>query len=282
MDKYEYGLKLDQMKDLVMERDYQHAAQIADEINWNKVRNINTLCMVGKIYEKMDRLDDARDVYHLAYDRSPNSKNALFRLTRLAIRQGNAEDAETYYDYYIKNAPRDRGRYILAYQLSCMKNEPIANQIRLLEELKGQEYMEEWAYELARLYAEDGQFAKCIEACDELELWFGEGEYVRKALELKRGIRPLSPSQEEKYQLLCNQELQRARQAAKKAEEAQAKPDEAAAIASAAAGIAATAAAMPEAENEKAAVTESVPAAPQTEQAEAVQQSAPATADEVA
>ncbi|MGI5931387.1 MAG: hypothetical protein ACOX8G_02525 [Eubacterium sp.] len=209
MDKYEYNLKLDQVKELIDQMDYVSAAAIADGINWHKVRNINTLGMIGHMYEKLDRLEDAKEIYQLAYDRAPAGRNALYRLTRIAIASGNVEEAEDYFHAFCENAPRDRMRYALAYQISCMKGEPIEMRIAILEDLKKKEYTEEWGYELAYLYYQAGQAENCVEACDELILWFGDGEYVRKALELKRCFRPLSEEQEARYQQILKEEKEK-------------------------------------------------------------------------
>ncbi|MCI1655058.1 MAG: hypothetical protein LKI35_07015 [Lachnospiraceae bacterium] len=220
VDKYEYNLKLDQVKELIDQMDYVSAAAIADGINWHKVRNINTLGMIGHMYEKLDRLEDAKEIYQLAYDRAPAGRNALYRLTRIAIASGNVEEAEDYFHAFCENAPRDRMRYALAYQISCMKGEPIEMRIAILEDLKKKEYTEEWGYELAYLYYQAGQAENCVEACDELILWFGDGEYVRKALELKRCFRPLSEEQEARYQQILKEEKE-------KKEAEQAEPEQA-------------------------------------------------------
>ena len=206
LDKNEYSMKLEEMRLLAEDRNYQGAAMIADDINWNKVRNINTLCMVGRIYEHLNRTEDARELYLMAYNRAPSSKNALYRLTRISIRNGNTQEAEMYFRNFSQNAPRDRARYVLAYQISCMKDEPLEMRIAILEDLKKREFTEEWTYELAYLYYQAGQAENCVETCDELALWFGDGEYVKKALELKRCFRPLSTSQEAKYKRLLESE----------------------------------------------------------------------------
>lgn len=199
MDKYEYKLKLEQLKNLVADEEYAAAADLADTINWKKVRNVTTLCMVGDIYDHMDRYEDSRDVLLLAYDHSPIGRNIVYKLTELALKKGNINDAQVYYHEFEEIAPNDSKKYVLQYKLSCMKNDPIETKISILEELKGKEYMEEWAYELASLYAQAGMTDKCVAACDELILWFGDGEYVEKALELKMLYHPLSKAQEDKY-----------------------------------------------------------------------------------
>lgn len=199
MDKYEYKLKLEQLKNLVAEEDYNTAAEIADSINWKKVRNSNTLCMVGKVYEKLGRYDACREVLLQAYDHSPIGRNIVSRLAENAIRAKQVEEAEEYYNEFLEIAPKDNMRYVLAYQISCLKEAPLNDRIAILEELKEKEYIEKWAYELAALYSKADMRDKCVAACDELILWFGEGEYVEKALNLKRIFQPLTPSQEEKY-----------------------------------------------------------------------------------
>ena len=226
MDKNEYNFRLEEMKLLAEKRDYQGAALIADDINWNKVRNINTLCMVGRIYEHLNRTEDAKELYLMAYNRSPSSKNALYRLTRISIRNGNTQEAEMYFRHFSENAPRDRARYVLAYQISCMKDEPLEMRIAILEDLKKREFTEEWAYELAYLYYQAGQAENCVETCDELVLWFGEGEYVKKALELKRCFRPLSAAQEEKYKRLLESDSAKSVAYASEAESARIEREE--------------------------------------------------------
>lgn len=200
MDKYEYKLKLEQLNNLVAVGDYMTAAQIADSINWNKVRNASTLCMVGEIYEHMERYDSCKEVLLLAYDYSPIGRNIVCKLTQVAIKAKNVDDAEEYYNEFLEIAPKDNMKYVLAYQISCLKDAPLPDRIAILEELKEKEYTELWAYELAVLYSQADMRDKCVETCDELILWFGDGEYVERALNLKRTFQPLTPAQEEKYQ----------------------------------------------------------------------------------
>lgn len=202
MDKYEYKLKLEQLKNLVAANDYMTAAEIADSINWKKVRNTTTLCMVGEIYEKTERYEACRDVLLQAYDHSPIGRNIVCKLAEVSIKAKNVEEAEEYYNEFLEVAPKDNMRYVLAYQISCLKDAPLPDRIGILEELKENEYTELWAYELAALYSQADMRDKCVETCDELILWFGDGEYVEKALDLKRRFQPLTPSQEKKYQKL--------------------------------------------------------------------------------
>ncbi|MCR5271498.1 MAG: tetratricopeptide repeat protein [Lachnospiraceae bacterium] len=199
MDKYEYKLKTDQMKVLASEGNYEEAAKIADSINWRKVKNTNFLVKVGEVYEKVGRLEEARDVLLMAYDRSPIGRMIIYRLAELAIKMKNFDEAEEYYDEFVELAPNDNLRYVIRYKLSRAKGESLADGIRILEALKDEEYSEEWAYELAYMYHRAGAAQKCVDACDELILWFGEGDYVERALELKMLYQPLTKAQEEKY-----------------------------------------------------------------------------------
>ncbi len=199
MDKYEYKLKLEQLKNLVAEGDYATAAQMADSINWRKVRNASTLCMVGEIYDQMNRYEDSRELLLMAYDHSPIGRNIVYKLTEIAIKAKDIEAAEDYYSEFSEIAANDTKKYILRYKISQLKNEPLANRISILEELKDKDYTEEWVFELAKMYQEADMISKCVETCDELILWFGDGEYVEKALELKMLYQPLTKPQEEKY-----------------------------------------------------------------------------------
>lgn len=199
LDKYEYKLKLDEIETLAGEKDYAAAAQIADSINWRKVRNVNSLMLVGEVYQQTGRYEDSKELLLMAYDRSPIGKKIIYRLAEIAIEAKQFEEAQEYYDEFVEIAPHDTLKYVLRYRLSQAKGEPVTAQIDILNELKEQEYTEEWAYELAYLYHQAGMTEKCIEACDELILWFGDGLYVEKALELKMLYQPLSQEQEDKY-----------------------------------------------------------------------------------
>ena len=199
MDKYEYNLKLDQIKSLSSEENYVGAAEIADTINWNKIKNINTLVKAGEIYEKAERYDDARDILLMAYNRSPIGRMIIYRLAEVAIKMGDYDAATEYYDEFVEIAPHDDLRYVLKYSIKKGQGASYYELIEILEEFKEQEYTEEWAYELAYLYHKAGKTEKCIEACDELILWFGDGPYVERALELKMLYQPLTKDQEEKY-----------------------------------------------------------------------------------
>ena len=199
MDKYEYKLKLDQMKSMAAEGSYNTAAEIADSINWKKVKNVSALVKAGEIYEQAERYEDSKEVLLWAYDRSPIGRTIIYRLAEVAIKMGNFEEAQEYCDEFVEIAPHDNLKYVLRYNLSKAKGEGNQALIAILEEYKEQEYTEEWAYELAYLYHKEGMSEKCIEACDELILWFGDGPYVERALELKMIYQPLNKQQEEKY-----------------------------------------------------------------------------------
>ena len=199
MDKYEYKLKLEQLQNLVAAGDYATASEIADTINWQKVRSVNTLCMVGEIYEKTGKYEACRTVLLQAYDHSPIGRNIVSKLAEVAIKAKKIDEAQEYYNEFLEIAPKDNMRYVLAYEISCLKEEPLPVRIAILEDLKEHEYTEKWAYELAVLYGQAEMRDKCVETCDELILWFGDGGYVEKALDLKRLYQPLTASQEEKY-----------------------------------------------------------------------------------
>ena len=199
MDKYEYNLKLDQIKVLSAEEGYMSAAEIADSINWNKIKNVNTLVKIGEIYEKAERYQDARDILLMAYDRSPIGRMIIYRLAEVAIKMGDYDAATEYYDEFVEIAPHDDMKYVLRYAIKKGQGASFDELIAILEELKEEEYTEEWAYELAYLYHKAGKVDKCVEACDELILWFGDGPYVERALELKMLYQPLTKTQEEKY-----------------------------------------------------------------------------------
>ena len=199
MDKYEYNLKLDQIKALSAEEGYMSAAEIADSINWNKIKNVNTLVKIGEIYEKAERYQDARDILLMAYDRSPIGRMIIYRLAEVAIKMGDYDAATEYYDEFVEIAPHDDMKYVLRYAIKKGQGASFDELITILEEYKDEEYTEEWAYELAYLYHKAGKADKCIDACDELILWFGDGPYVERALELKMLYQPLTKAQEEKY-----------------------------------------------------------------------------------
>lgn len=187
------------MKTLTAENNYKEAAEIADTINWHKIKNVNALIKAGEIYEKVGRYEESRDILLMAYDRSPIGRMIIYRLAEIAIKMGNFAEAKDYYDEFVEIAPHDSLKYVLRYEISKAQGVDYGTLIAVLEELKEQEYSEEWAFELACLYHKAGMSEKCIEACDELILWFGDGPYVERALELKMLYQPLTRQQEEKY-----------------------------------------------------------------------------------
>ena len=199
LDKYEYNLKLDQMKTFVSEGKFESAAEIADSINWNKIKNVNALVKAGEVYEKVERYEDAREILLSAYDRSPIGRTIIYRLAEVSIKMKDYTGAQEYCDEFVDIAPHDNQRYVLKYNIKKAQGASYQELIPILEEFKDKEYTEEWAFELAYLYHKAGIIDKCIDACDELILWFGDGPYVERALELKMLYQPLTKTQEEKY-----------------------------------------------------------------------------------
>ena len=199
MDKYEYKLKTEEMLELMEDGEYRKAAAAADLIDWKRVRNAGMLMNVSDIYEKTKEYQKSYDVMNLAYRRSEGSRKVIYKLCSLAIKTKNIDEAIDYYDEFIQIAPKDPNRHILRYQILRAQRAPIEQQIEALEEFKKAEYIDEWAYELAKLYREAGMMTECLEECDDLILWFSEGKYVYKAMELKMQYKPLSPSQQQKY-----------------------------------------------------------------------------------
>ena len=199
MDKYEYKVRLQEIKDLIAKGEYVEAASIADTIDWTRVKSVMMLCTISDLYKINRRLEDARDLLLLAYDRYPGGRSIVYSLCELFIKMGDVVQAVEYYKEFVQIAPKDTGRYILQYKLYEAQDVSIEERIEVLKELKSKEYIEKWAYELAYLYHRIGLATKCVEECDELILWFGEGRYVMKAMELKMLHEPLTPSQEEKY-----------------------------------------------------------------------------------
>ena len=199
VDKYEYKSKTDRMLELMESGAYSRAAEIADEIDWRRVRNAGMLSNVSEIYEKNGEYQKGYDTLMLAYQRAEGSRKIISRLCGLALKTGNVDEAIDFYDDFMQIAPKDPNQYILRYKILRAQRAPIEQQIEALEEYKKSEYIEEWAYELAKLYQEAGMIAECLEECDDLILWFSEGQYVYKAMELKMQYKPLTPSQKEKY-----------------------------------------------------------------------------------
>ncbi len=211
MDKYEYNLKLEEIDKLVDQGSYEEAADVADAVDWRRVRNVRTLCLISEIYEAAGRLEDSKRILERAYKKSPVGKNVLYRLVEVTTALKQYDEAMEYYSDYVQVAPHDDNRYILKYKIYRGRGSSVEDQIEILEEYLGQEYTERWAYELAQLYRKAGQMQKCLAACDDLVLWFHTGKYVQKALELKKKYAALTPKQQQIYEE-CLQEEAREKQ----------------------------------------------------------------------
>ncbi len=209
MDKYEFQIKTEQMEKLLDKKDYETAAKIADSIDWRKVHNVGLLMEVAEAYEGCERFEDCYEILNIAYDCAPIGRMIVYKMAEVAVRMEDYNEAVELYKEFVKIAPHDLGRYVLKYKIYKGRGAALEDQIAILEEYKSREYQEQWAYELAELYYQDGQLSKCVEECDDLILWFSEGEYVRKAMELKRKIQPLTASQEEKYRQMVGEERAR-------------------------------------------------------------------------
>ena len=199
MDKYEFQIKTEQLGKLIKKEDYKTAAKIADSIDWRKVRNVGLLLQVAEAYEKTERYEDCYEILNIAYDCAPIGRMIVYKMVEIAVKLKDFDEAVELYKEFVRIAPHDLGRYVLKYEIYKGRGSSIEDQIAILEEYKSREYQEEWAYELAELYYKAGMSLKCVEECDDLILWFSEGEYVIKAMELKMRIQPLTASQEEKY-----------------------------------------------------------------------------------
>lgn len=201
MDKTEYRMKLDEINRLVEAQDYEGALVIADSIDWRRVKSVRTLCMVADIYEVNGELEQSMKMLQLAYKRSSVGKMILYRQVELSLKMGQYDEAVEYYNHYLETASNDTSKYILKYKIYKAQNAPLDDQIAILEEYRDREYTERWVYELARLYKKAGRENKCVETCDDLILWFGEGKYVKRAMELKMNYAPLTAEQKSKYEL---------------------------------------------------------------------------------
>lgn len=230
LDKYEYNLKLEEIDKLVDQGDYEEAANLADTIEWKRVRNVRTLCLISEIYEAAGRLLDSKRILERAYRKTPVGRNVLYRLVEVTTALQEYDEALEYYTEYVQAAPHDNNRYILKYKLYRGRGSSVEELIAILEEYLGQEYTERWAYELAKLYRQAGQMQKCLAACDDLVLWFHSGKYVQKALELKRKYAALTPKQQQIYEE-CMQEAAESRLEQEEEHEEHEQPDEPAAAA---------------------------------------------------
>ena len=199
MDKYEYRAKTEQMLAYAEQKSYQKAMSIADTIDWRKVKNTAMLSTVSEIYENAGELGKARDTLFIAYDKAPSSRKVVYRLGIISLKLGHFDEAADCYEEFVKLAPKDPNQYILRYKILKAQKAPVKEQIEALEDFKHSEYVEKWAYELARLYAEAGMTSECLDECDDLILWFSESTYVYQAMELKMKYKPLTPLQQEKY-----------------------------------------------------------------------------------
>ncbi|WP_461812460.1 hypothetical protein [Faecalimonas sp.] len=199
MDKHEYRVKTEQMLDYMAKKQYKKAMEIADTIDWHRVKSLSMLSNVSEIYEYNGENQKSRDILFIAYDRSPGSRKIVYRLGTLAIKINDLQEAMDCYKEFLSIAPKDPNQYILKYKLLKAENAPVEEQIEALVDFKKMEYVEKWAYELAKLYEEAGMIVECLEECDDLILWFSEGKYVLKAMELKIKHKPLTPLQQEKY-----------------------------------------------------------------------------------
>ena len=199
MDKQEYRLKTEQMVKLLKNKSYQEAYDIAESIDWRKVKNTSVLCAVSEVYEACGEIQKSRDILFMAYDRVPESKKIVYRLGTLALKLGELKEASDCYEEFLLLAPKDPNRFVFKYKLLKSKGAPLEEQIAVLEEFKQVEYVEKWAFELAKLYHEAGMISECLEECDDLILWFNEGKYIYKAMEMKMQYKPLTPLQHEKY-----------------------------------------------------------------------------------
>ena len=199
MDKHEYRQKTEQMLKCLENKSYAQALEIAESIDWRKVKNVAVLCAVSEVYEYNGEYQKSRDILFLAYDRQPDSKKIIYRLGTLALKMNEVKEAMDCYEEFVALAPNDPNRFVFKYKILKSKNAPLEEQIAVLEEFKKVEYVEKWAYELAGLYKEAGMISECLEECDDLILWFSEGKYIYKAMELKMQYKPLTPLQHEKY-----------------------------------------------------------------------------------
>ena len=199
LDKEEFRIKLEEINKLVQDKDYKGAMNIVDSIDWRRVKNVRTLCVVGEIYAANGRYEDSKEIFLLAYHKASIGKNILYRLIEISLRMDDINEAEEFFEEYKQVASNDSTQYILQYKIARAKNSSLNEQIRILEEYKEQEFTEKWSYELAALYYKAGEKQKCLDLCNEIILWFSEGKYVYLAMELKMKYKPLTPLQQEKY-----------------------------------------------------------------------------------
>ena len=200
LDKEEFRVKLEEINHLVEQKDYKGAMNVVDSIDWRRVKNVRTLCVVGEIYAANKRYEDSKEIFLLAYHRASIGKNILYRLVEVSLKLGQISEAVEFYQEYREVAPNDNTQYILKYKIMKEKKSPLAEQIKVLEEYKAKEFTEKWSYELAKLYYQDGDKEKCLELCNEIILWFNEGSYVMKAMDLKQRMGALTGAEKERYE----------------------------------------------------------------------------------
>ena len=199
LDKEEFRIKLEEINRLVEKKNYKDAMEVVDSIDWRRVKNVHTLCVVGEIYAANKRYDDSREIFLLAYHRAPIGRNILYRLIEVSLKMKDIDEAMEYYDEFLEVAPNDSTQYVLKYKIRKAEQAPLEEQIRILEDYKEKEFTERWSYELAKLYYQNGDTKKCLDLCDEMVLWFSDGKYVMKALDLKSRMGMLTGKEKEKY-----------------------------------------------------------------------------------
>lgn len=200
LDKEEFRIKLEEINRLVEKKDYKKAMEVVDSIDWRRVKNVRNLCVVGEIYAANKRYEDSREIFLLAYHRAPIGKNILYRLIEVSLKMKDVDEATEFYEEYLEVAPNDSTQYILKYKIAKAKQAPLEEQIRILEDYKEREFTERWSYELAKLYYQNGDMDKCLDLCNEMILWFSDGKYVLKALDLKNRMGQLTGAEKEKYE----------------------------------------------------------------------------------
>ena len=200
LDKEEFRIKMEEINRLVDNKDYKGAMEVVDSIDWRRVKNVRNLCVVGEIYAANKRYEDSKEIFLLAYHRAPIGKNILYRLIEVSLKMNDIEEANEFYEEYLEVAPNDSTQYILKYKIARASQAPVSEQIRILEDYKEREFTERWSYELARLYYQNGDKDKCLDLCNEMILWFSDGKYVMKALDLKNRMGQLTGEEKEKYE----------------------------------------------------------------------------------
>ena len=200
LDKEEFRIKLEEINKLVQDKDYKGAMSIVDSIDWRRVKNVRTLCVVGEIYAANGRYEDSKEIFLLAYHKASVGKNILYRLIEISLRMDDISEAEDFFEEYRQVASNDNTQYILQYKIAKAKNASLNEQIRILEEYKEQEFTEKWSYELAALYYKAGEKQKCLDLCNEIILWFSEGKYVMKSYDLKMRMGELTGAEKAKYE----------------------------------------------------------------------------------